>query len=195
MAIIQDSSTGVTAKVHKDNLLAVRAIVFPESAHATDLGNSYNINSGLITLTNDAESGVLYFKNNDNMNIHIDAIVAILGPSTNGITTDTTRVRVYGNPTTGTLISNEVDADVVKNRNLGDPSALDALIYKGATGNTITNGGVVIDSLINPGGRVSFNIDLNVPKGKSVAITFEPNDSNTSMKCMAALVLHIESDV
>ena len=195
MAIIQDSANGISAKVYKDNLLGVRAIVFPESAHATDLGNSYNINSGLITLTTAGESGILYYKNNDNRNIHIDSIVAILAPSTGGVVTDTTQVRVYSNPTTGTLISGAVNADTVQNRNLGDPSTLDALTYKGATGNTITDGTVVVESLVSPGNRVAFNIDLTIPKGKSVAISFEPNDSNTNMKCMAALVLHIEADV
>ena len=195
MAIIQDASNATTAKVHKDNLLGVRAITFPESAHATDLGNSYNLNSGLITLTSAAESGVLYFKNNDNRNVHVDAIVAILAPSTGGVVTDTTHIRVYSNSTTGTLISGAVTADIVQNRNLGAPSTLDGLVYKGATGNTITDGEVVIESLVSPGSRVAFDIDLTIPKGKSVAISFEPNDSNTNMKCMAALVLHIEADI
>ena len=192
MAIIQDAATGKTARVNLDNTLSVHSITITEAEHATDLGQSYNVNSGLITLTDAAESGVLYFKNNEDINIHIDHIVVILGPTTNGAATDTTHVRIYSDPTTGTLISGAVAASDVQNRNVGATSALDALAYKGATGNTITDGDVLIESLVAPNSRELFDIDLTLPKGKAIAISYEPNDSNTSMKCMAALVVHIE---
>ena len=55
----------------------------------------------------------------------------------------------------------------------------------------ITNGSVHIESLINPGSRVFFGIDEILTKGDSMAITFEPNDSNTSMKTMAAIICHL----
>jgi len=190
--IIQDAATGKTARVNLDNTLAAHSITISEAEHATDLGQSYNINSGLITLTTAGESGLLYFKNNEDINVHIDSIVVILGPSAGGAATDTTHVRIYSNPTTGTLISGATDVDIVQNRNVGATSALTGNIYKGAEGDTITDGDPLIESLVNPASRVAFNIDVTVPKGKSIAVSVEPNDSNTSMKCMAALVCHIE---
>ena len=192
MAIIEDGATGKTAKVNSDNTLAVHSITISEAEHASDLGQSYNVNSGLITLTSAAESGVLYFKSNENVNVHIDSIIIILGPSTGGSATDTTQVRLYSNPTTGTLISGATDADTVENRNIGASSTLDALAYKGATGNTITDGTILLESLVSPGSRAVFNIDITVPKGKAIAISYEPNDSNTSMKVMAAFSCHVE---
>jgi len=192
MAIIQDAATGKTARVNLDNTLSVHSINISEAEHATDLGDSYNVNSGLVTLTTAGESGVLYFKNNEDRNVHIDSIIIILGPSTGGVTTDTTHIRVYSNPTTGTLISTALAAEMVQNRNMGATSALSADVYKGATGNTITNGDALIESLVSPNSRAVFNIDLTIPKGKAVAISYEPNDSNTSMKCMAAFSCHIE---
>ena len=192
MAIIQDAATGKTARVNLDNSISVHSISISEAEHATDLGDSYNINSGLITLTTAGESGILYFKNNEDRNIHVDHIVVILGPTTGGSATDTTHIRVYSDPTTGTLISGAVDASDVQNRNIGVTSALDALAYKGATGNTITNGDVLIESLVAPNSRELFDIDVTLPKGKAIATSYEPNDSNTSMKCMVALVVHIE---
>lgn len=190
--LLQDAATGKTAKVNQDNTLSTHSVTISEAEHSTDLGTSYNVNSGLITVTSAAESGLLYFKNNEDTNVHIDSIVVILGPSTGGSATDTTHIRVYSNPTTGTLISGAVDADIVQNRNVGATSALTADVYKGATGNTITDGDPLIESLVSPASRVVFNIDVTVPKGKAVAVSIEPNDSNTSMKCMAALVCHIE---
>ena len=190
--IIQDAATGKTARVNQDNTLSTHSITISEAEHASDLGQSYNINSGLITLTSAAESGVLYYKNNEDVNVHIDSIVVILGPSTGGAATDTTHIRIYSNPTTGTLISNAVDAEIVQNRNIGATSALASVVYKGATGNTITDGAPLIESLVNPASRVAFNIDITVPKCKAIGISLEPNDSNTSMKVMAALVCHIE---
>jgi len=192
MAIIQDAATGKTARVNLDNSISVHSISISEAEHATDLGDSYNINSGLITLTTAGESGILYFKNNEDRNIHVDHIIVILGPTTGGSAADTTHIRVYSDPTTGTLISGAVDASDVQNRNIGVTSALEALAYKGATGNTITDGAVLIESLVAPNSRELFDIDITLPKGKAIAVSYEPNDSNTSMKCMAALVVHIE---
>ena len=190
--IIQDAATGKTARVNLDNTLAVHSISISEAEHASDLGQSYNVNSGLITLTNAAESGVIYFKNNENENIHIDSIIIILGPSTGGVTTDTTRVRIYSDPTTGTLISTALAADIVQNRNIGATYALTADVYKGAEGNTITDGANLLESLLSPGNRVAFGLDLTLPKGKAIGVSLEPNDSNTSMKCMVAFNCHIE---
>ena len=192
MAIIQDAATGKTARVNLDNSLSVHSVSIPETQHATDLGDSYNINSGLVTLTTAGESGILYFKNNEDRNVHIDGLVMILGPSTNGVVTDTTRIRVYGDPTTGTLISTALAADIVQNRNIGTTSALAANVYKGAEGNTITDGNLFLDSLQNPGSTVPIAIDITLPKGKAIAISYEPNDSNTNMKVQAAFNCHIE---
>jgi len=193
--IIQDAQFGYTAKVDKSNRLDTRGITKTETANATVEADSYNVNTGLITLTTAGESGVMYMKNNEDRDINIDAIVAIFGPSTGGAATDTNQIRVYRNPTTGTLISGAVDVDDNDNRNFGSSKTLLADAYKGATGNTITNGSVVVESLVGPGARVSFNIDLVLTKGDSIAISYEPSDSNTSMKCMAAIILHLEPDL
>ena len=192
MAVIENAADGKTARVNLDNTLSTHSVTISEAEHASDLGQSYNINSGLITLTSANESGVLYFKNNENSNVHIDGLVMILGPSTGGLVTDTTRIKVYGSPTTGTLISNAVVADVVQNRNIGATSSLAANVYKGAEGDTVTDGAVFLDSLQSPGSTAPIAIDITVPKGKAIAITYEPNDSNTNMKVQAAFNCHIE---
>ena len=192
MAIIEDGASGRTARVNTDNTLSVHSIAISEAEHATDLGQSYNINTGTITLTTAGVSGVLYFKNNEDINVHIDHIIILLGNTTGGATTDSTTIKVLSNPTTGTVISGATDADMIQNRNVGASSTLAADVYKGAEGNTFTDGDEMVGSLLSPGTRAAFVLDITIPKGKAIGVTIEPNDSTTNMKVMVALVCHIE---
>ena len=192
MSVIRDGASNKAAGVDASGRLSARTVQQTETENATDTGGSFNVNTGLITLTTAGESGVLYMKNNEDQNIHIDSAIVIFGPSTGGATTDTTQVRIYRNPTTGTLISTATDVDVLQNRNFGSSKTLTADTYKGTEGSTITDGDVVIESLVSPGSRVAFNIDMVLTKGDSISISYEPNDSNTSMKVMAAYACHIE---
>ncbi len=191
MKITDGVGTNRAAEVDSQNRLSTKAVSISERANATVEANSYNLNSGLITLTTAGESGVLYLKNNDLRDLHIDAIIVILGPSTGGAATDTTQIVFYKNPTTGTLISAATDADVKSNRNFGSSITLTADLFKGAEGVTITDGTAHIESLISPGNRVVFTIDEILTKGDSLAVSLEPNNSNTSMKVMAAITCHI----
>lgn len=189
--IIQDSSTGSTAKVSVNNRLQVHSITTTEASTAATEGDAYNINTGLITLTDAAESGVLYIQNNEDRDLQIEFLEMILAPSTGGAITDGTRVRVYRNPTGGTLISGAVLVADNQNRNFGTNRTLTADTYKGATGNTIIGGDVIMEIFMNPSERELLSIDMTLTKGDSIAVSYEPNDSNTSMKCMAAAIVHI----
>jgi len=195
MAIIQDGGTGKSAAIDNTARLSTRSVQQSETENATDTGDSYNINTGLVTLTTAGESGVFYLSTNEDKNVHIDSVVVIMGPSTGGSATDTTRIRFYRNPTAGTLISGASAVDDNENRNFGSSKVLDSTAYKGAEGNTITDGAVIIESLVSPGSRVAFSIDLVLTKGDAIAVSLEPNDSNTSMKTMVAAVLHVEPNI
>lgn len=197
MTKIQDGTgSGNLMKVDSANRAHSLAVTKSEQNSATERADSYNINSGLVTLTDATEQGILYLKNNEDRDFIITAFVAIMGPSTGGLSTDTTHIRMYKNPTTGTLISEAVASDIKSNRNFGSSLTLDADCFKGDGSATVTDGGVHIESLINPGNRAFFGIDEILTKGDSVAFTFEPNDSNTSMKCMCAIIgyLHDPSE-
>ena len=195
MSVINDGTgKGNKAKVDGSNRLHAYAVTRSEAGSAVHEERAYNINTGLITLTTAGESGVCYVYNNEPKALIVTGIVAILGPSTGGASTDITRVRIYKNVTTGTLVSAATDVDTISNRDFGSSETLTANVYKGTEGSTITDGTVHIESLINPGSRVFFAIDEELPKGHSIAVSFEPNDSNTSMKCMAAVICHLEDE-
>lgn len=193
--IIQNGvGDGHTAKVDPSNRLHTRAIVNTEEKHATEHGDSYNINSGVVSLTSAGESGILYFKNNEVRDFHITSIVASFGPSANGVVTDTTLVRVYKNPSAGTLISDATAADINSNRNFSSNQTLTSNTYKGAEAKTITDGSQHSQELVSPGLRAPFPIDELLSNGDSIAISYEPPDSNTAMKCMAQINGHLEDE-
>jgi hypothetical protein len=173
---IKDGASGNVQTVDKSSRAHTFSVTRGSGQQAAADKSAWNINSGLVTLTTPGESGVFYFKNVESFNVDVASIVVILGPSTGGVTTDTTQVRVYKNPTAGTLISNAVTAGViVENRDFdaGAASQLNnSLAYVGVEGDTITDGTLYI----------------------SIAVSYEPNDSNTSMKCMVALICHKQLD-
>lgn len=192
LQIEDGTGKGFTAQIDGANRIHTLSTTITGAQDATDRGDSYNINSGLVTLTDATEQGILYVKNDETRDLHITSIVAILGPSTGGSATDTTRVRIYKNPTAGTLISTATPADTSSNRNFGSSLTLDVDAFKGDGSATVTDGTVHIESLISPGNRVVFNIDEVLAKGDTIAVTYEPNDSNTSMKTMAALIVNLD---
>ena len=189
---IKNGSNGNVARVNSNLQVNTFSIGRSVSEQSTQEEGSYNINSGLITLTTAGESGILYYKHNESQSFDITSIVVIMGPSTGGSASDTTHVRIYKNPTTGTLISGAAAVDINSNRNFSSSESLaDSLAFKGATGNTITDGLTHIESLVSPGNRAPFQVSETLSKGNSIAISLEPNDSNTSMKCMVAIVGHL----
>ena len=73
--IMDGTGKGYQAQVDEKNRLRVLAVGKTIAEDAAKAGDSYNINTGTITLTSASESGVLYLKNNgDN-----DVIVAQVG--------------------------------------------------------------------------------------------------------------------
>lgn len=191
--IIEDGNGSSTqAKVSKKSRLYTFAVTEEKSKNATIDGRSYNINTGSIELTSANESGVLYIKNNEDNDLHIDFVVVILGASTGGASTDDVIVEIIRNPTTGTLISNATSVDVNSNRNFGSNNTLTIDAYKGAEANTVTDGDQHILSLLSPSTRGVFDIDALLPKGASIAVTLNPPASNTSMDVMVAAICHLE---
>ena len=189
---IKNGRSGTTATVDKNGRVHGFSVTRTASEQSTLDSKAYNINSGLITLTTAGESGLIYYKHNESDEFDITSIVVIMGPSTGGSTSDTTHVRIYKNPSTGTLISGATAVDINSNRHFSSSDTLSSsLAYKGATGSTITDGSTHIESLVNPGSRVSFPISETLSKGNSIAVSLEPNDSNTSMKVMIAIVGHL----
>ena len=186
--ILDGTGKGYRMKVDSNNRAQVFAISEGLSIDAAKSGENYNINTGAVTLTSANESAVLYLKNNEDKTFVIEDIIVILGASTGG-TGDLT-VEVIRNPTLGTIISGASDVDVIGNRNFGSSRLLTADVYKGAEGNTMTDGTVFSDTTRSTASTiVHFDADVIVlPKGTSIGVNITPQTSNTSMSVKIAVV-------
>lgn len=191
--MIQDGKgSGKFAQVDSRNRLQAKCVAVSAGEAATTDGDSFNINTDWITLTNANETPVLYLKNTGTINIHISAIAAGLSPSTGGSSSEIPSIKIIKNPTGGTIVSGAVAAPIISNRNFGSVVELAADVYKGGTGSSMTGGTdhIVIGQASN--GRVFAGIDELIPPNKSIGVTITPQTGTTSQKVYAALILNLE---
>ena len=166
-----DDGTGNAnqAKVDGENNLHVRSVSTPIALYAAIQAKSFGVVTGPITLTSANESGILYVLCSDPVDpLNVLKQLFYLGPSTGG--SGPARIRVYRNPTGGTLISNGTSLTAT---NLNFTSSLqpNATIKKGAEGLTVTGGSPVIDIGVNTSFLLSVD-DINwlLPNGSSYAV-------------------------
>lgn len=189
--ILRDGTgSGSLAKVNQNNRLYTTSITIDENLQATKSGNSYNINTGVITLTNTTDTPIMYLKNNETASLHIYAIAVGFGPSTGG--SGVNKITVVRNPTAGTIVSGATDVDINSNRNYGSPNTLTVDAYKGATGLTMTDGDDHLLLFQGASGRLFATIDELLPVGSSIGVKITAPTGNTSMDVYAALICHLE---
>jgi len=181
---------GFLARVDGNLRLNTHSVTHTASAQANLDGDAYNINTGIITLTDAADTPILYVKNNESRPLFIEAIAVGVGPSTGG-SGGVPKITVIRNPTAGTTISNANAVDINSNRNYGSASTLTVDAYKGATGETMTDGDDHIIFFQNSNGRLFASINEILPKGSSIGVKLDPQASNTSQDVYCAFVCHL----
>jgi hypothetical protein len=192
---IENGGSGVKIGMHvdKNEQAHVFALNRTVNQDAVRKGNAYNLNTGTIGLTSTTASGVFYFKNNESpvngeSSFIIDALV--IGIDNQGTQAGACIVTVVRNPTGGTLISNAVDVDMNQNRNFGSSNTLDSLVYKGVEGDTITGGSDIAIFYQNAGTRGYYTIDMEVPKGSSVAVKIDTQTTSGTTNLYVAGIGH-----
>ncbi len=173
--IIDGTGSNYRAKVNSNNQLEVEATTESVYRVAVENGKAFNINSFDKTLSaTSGEQAVLYIKNNSDEELEL---VNLFGgfwnvtPGSNGIF----KIKVYQNPTGGTLISeaNRID---IPNRQAGAIEDFNDVIAYDAT-----TGGRTFDTvpstpnafLIQGSGRLFASIDLAIPPGQAFGITVD----------------------
>ena len=125
--ITDGSGKEYRAKVDERKRLFTDSISRSQLEYAILEGNGYNVSTGSMTLTTAGNSAIGYFKYTGEYAIVIKEILVILGASTGGT----------GN---GTIVSNAVPVSAASNRDFSSFTQLPAIAYKGAEGNTFTDG-------------------------------------------------------
>lgn len=193
--ILDGSGDGYRAKVDSKKRLHTYSVTESVSAYASETGDSYNFNTGSITLTSASKSALFYIKNNGTNSLVVENLFYIIGNSTGG--SGNALITVRRNPTAGTLVSGATDMEMAGvNRNFGSNKTLTVDAYKGAEGSTITDGTKVIETIINQTAqRIAISAgDIIIPKGSSISIEITPATGNTSLAVeFAASVFEYES--
>lgn len=194
MIIKDGAGSGASVKVSPvTNRIHASAISSQEELFHAQTGDAYRLNTGLITLTTANESGILYLKNNEENDLVITGVILRFGTTVSG--SGNTFIKMYRNPTTGSLVSTGTDL-APTNRNFGSSNTLDvdSKIGTGAA-LTITNGDVVITTVkAAPPYDVSFftNPVAVLPRGTSLAFSVTPPTGNISMACQTAISIFLD---
>lgn len=171
MVMQRDGRDAFSPKIDKDHRMHIHAVTEGSAQKALEIGNDYNINTGIITLSTSNPSGILYFKNNENSDLVVR--ITALGLGTGGSPTDAATVTLIKNPTGGTLISNAVDVDIFQNLNAGSANELlSSVAYKGVEGDTVTGGEEWL--LFTETRRLVSTTQFILAKGNAVGLTVNP---------------------
>lgn len=195
MIIENGRGTGQKAFVDQNGQLHAFTVTETEIKQAVTLGYAYNINTGTIGLTSTTESAVLYFKNDEDpisgeSSFMIDAIAIGIGDG--GTVSEKSIITVLRNPTAGTIVSGASAVSINANRNFGSSNALSSttLAYKGAEGNTFTDGDDFALFYQTAGTRGLYSIDIELPKGSSIGIKIDTQTTAGTTDVYAALIGH-----
>lgn len=183
--ITDGTGTGKAAKVDLQQRLQTRAVTEDEGVNAAETGDAYNLNSGLITsITGDAT--LMYFKNNEDEDFVVKAVA--IGAFEGVTHSDDPMLTIVRNPTAGDLITDATAISMRENRNFGSTKTLDADVYKGKIGGTLTGGDDIAILQVTPGGRSFYTIDFLLPRGTSMGIKLTLNASSGSADYYCAII-------
>ena len=173
---IEDGSgKGFSVKVDAENRLYSRSITETEFDHAVRNGDSFNVNTEFLVITGSTEIPIMYLKNNEEEDVILSAW--FVGTDNNvGTPTRNGLLRVYFNPTSGTLISSGVDVTPV-NRKGGSSGTIELDVKAGGDGFTAVgyDPTAVLFQTQGASSRAFGNVQLALSKGSSVVITYLPN--------------------
>jgi len=192
---IEDGTgNGFKLKINKLNRAKTDSVTFEREDDAIEAGAGYQITSGqVVYTTSGSATGVLYFKNDEDVDCVIDRVVLMIGT---GDTSGDWFHRIVRNPTGGTLIDNAVKAGI-SNSNHGSANVLNGDgkdIFKGVEGDTITGGTGVSLPVQSTNNRIVFPVGRRVPKGSSFAVEITSPTINSG-SVIAVSVAHVFLDV
>ena len=176
---IQDGTgQGYLTQVNNYNELAVRAVSETSALESARRKLGTNIVTGILNLTSGAESACLYVKNTSPQYDYIIDTVAVGVGKVNGTVTNPVFIRMYANPTGGTIISDATNVAINNNRNFGAVGIFQGDAFQGGEGKTQTGGELSALLFQGANGRVAAPLNLVVPQNKSIVVTVQPNGTD-----------------
>lgn len=179
---IQDGTgSSRKAKVTTRNRILTESITEERAVYNSIVdGKTFVVFTDFISFTGSGTNqyGLLYIKNTSDqlMLVHHVKIWS-------GTLNQTARIRMYDDPTTGTLISSAITANIM-NINMGSSQEFEGIAYQGnAATQTVTNGEIMGNHYIGSGNQqllaMMWNGAMVIPKNSSMAITVQPDNAAT----------------
>jgi hypothetical protein len=176
MAVIQDGrGNGYQAQVSSAYRLKTDAITTSTALQGTIDEEAWNINTGVLALSNGSSSACLYFKNTSQTKDFVLPAFAVGVGDLTGTISDPVLITLVKNPTTGTIIDGTANCDMIENRNFNNDTTIAGTAYKGGQANTFTDGSDIAKFYTNQNSRLFATIDFVLPPTKSVGVTIQPN--------------------
>ena len=185
---IQDGTgTNNKVKVSISNKLFTESIIRSEREEEALLGEAYIIGTGFVTLTSDAQSSVLYFKNNEDLDLILTKFIIGVRDSTNGGENHIRGV-IIKNPTS--MSSGSGNSLVINNINFGSSNTINSDSEIGQEGASL-NGGVTYFATVTPVEQLTSEDAATIlPKASSIGVNIIPPSGNTSLQVSVGLNLH-----
>lgn len=176
------TGNGFSAKVDSGNRLLTRSVSNTEYELAITEGRAFNVNTEFLTIGTASppttENAILYLKNNEDEDIIIVAWFIGTADSQGTATDVGPLLKVYTNPTGGTIVSSGTDV-VPVNRKIGDNNTFDITVKKATSdGFTLTGQDTtpVLYQTQPSSGRVfAGSVYVSLQRGASLGVVFIPN--------------------
>lgn len=192
--IVGGNNPGNVVHVDGEGKIQARAVSITEQSSKSLFGDTYNLNTGKITLTSDVNTPVFHFKNDaEDKPMVITRVFVTFLTSTDGV--GEVVAAIESGVSGGTLLTGGTEVDP-KNFNFGSSKTPAATFIVGATGLTFS-GGIEVPNFLFTGDNQRQTIPFDaiiLPRGASATFTLIPPPGNTSMVVQAGANVYIDGD-
>jgi len=185
---IQDG-TGSTRKVRvgNNNRLFVESTTRTEREEEALLGEAYIVGTGFVNLTGTSITGVLYFKNNEDVDLVITRFLIGVKKSSGGTENFVTGI-IYKNPTS--MVLGTGSPLIINNVNFGSSNTIDADSEIGQNGALLAGGSAYLSTVAPTENLTAEDASTVLPKGSSIGVFITPPPGNTSIDVSIGINLH-----
>jgi hypothetical protein len=185
--ILDGTGRNIKAKVSVDNRLYTQSVNRSEREEQSLVGEAYIIGTGFVNLTTSGTSAVLYFKNNEDVDLIITRFLVGVKKSAGGTENFVTGI-IYKNPTS--MVSGTGNPLAINNVNFGSSNTVDSDSEIGQQGALLAGGSAYLATVAPTENLTSEDASTILPKGSSIGVFITPPPGNTSIDVSVGINLH-----
>jgi len=185
---IQDGTgSNRRVRVGTSNRLFTESTIRTEREEEALSGEAYIVGSGFVELTTTGTSAVLYFKNNEDVDLVITRFLVGVKASAGGTENFVTGI-IYKNPTS--MSSGTGSPLLINNTNFGSSNTIDADSEIGQTSALLVGGSPYLATVAPTENLTAEDASTILPKGSSIGVFITPPPGNTSVEVSVGINMH-----